>query len=191
MAAKNSSSRAGRATKSSSKEETKNKTTKATSKNTKKNSGPENKKNTRSTSAKKVSTPTKKKTESKGRGGANREMDEVTGFAVGTESHQIAELLLNGVESRQEAIDILRNTLDTETRNGTEKPVANLVSGVINKLLARGFTVESSYRLVEPTPASIRAANKRAKELEDAPKRGRGRPPRNPAPAKKKTARKK
>jgi hypothetical protein len=84
------------------------------------------------------------------RGGVNREMDEVTGFATGTDSQYIAETLMEGGESRQEIIETLREELDTETRNGTEKPVANLVSGIVNKMLERGFTIESSYRLVPP-----------------------------------------
>lgn len=110
------------------------------------------------TAAKKVSkvaAPAKKT-----RGGVTREMDEVTGFAIGTDSHIIAEALVEGGESRQDIIEYLRENMNTETRNGTEKPVANLVSAIINKMLDRGFTVESSYRLVPPV-ASVKGSRKR------------------------------
>jgi hypothetical protein len=86
------------------------------------------------------------------RGGANREMDEVTGFATDTDSQFIAEALMEGGETRQDIIDWLKDNMEGETRNGTEKPIANLVAGVYNKLLDRGFTVEATYRLVPPVP---------------------------------------
>jgi len=112
-------------------------------------------KKTTSRNVKKVAKPASK------RGGANREMDEVTGFAVGTDSQFIAEALMEGGETRQDIIDWLKDNLDGETRNGTEKPVANLLAGVYNKLLARGFTVESSFRLVPP--ANVKTRSKRGR----------------------------
>lgn len=106
--------------------------------------GPAKKTAARKSSVKAVKKPAGK------RGGNTREMDPVTGFAVGTDGHAIAEFLIEGCESRQECIDVMRETLDAETRNGTEKPVANLVSGVINKLVGRGFEIEQSFRLIPP-----------------------------------------
>lgn len=137
---------------------------------TKKNEKKEVKSKTRPASKKSSTAPAKtKKTTSKkssapsNRGGANREMDEVTGFAVGTDSQFIAEVLLEGAESRQAVIDYLRDELDGETRNGTEKPVANLVSGVVNKMLERGFTIESSYRLVPPVKGAKKSKGRARK----------------------------
>jgi hypothetical protein len=115
-----------------------------TTKTKKKTSSRGTTKKTTTRNVKKVNKPASK------RGGATREMDPVTGFAVGTDSQYIAEALMEGGETRQDIIDWLKDNLETETRNGTEKPVANLVAGVHNKLIARGFTVEGSFRLVPP-----------------------------------------
>lgn len=101
-------------------------------------------KKTAAKNVKKVSKPKSK------RGGSTREMDPVTGFAIGTDSQFIAEALIEGGQTRQDIIDWLRENMDTETRTGTEKPISNLVAAVHNKLLDRGFTVEGSFRLVPP-----------------------------------------
>lgn len=95
------------------------------------------------------------------RGGATRETNPDTGFSIGTDSDKIAKELLKGSTSRQGVIDVMRKKLDSETRNGTEKPVPNMVAGVLNKLLDQGYRVEESFKLLPPTPASKRAATKR------------------------------
>lgn len=97
------------------------------------------------------------------RGGFHREINPDTGFVVGTDQDLIAQALLEGGESRGDIIAYLENTLDNETRNGTPKMITNMVSGVLNKMLAAGYTVESSFIVVPPTPASKRAANKKKK----------------------------
>lgn len=102
---------------------------------------------------KKRGRPAKKATAKK-KESAPREFDEVTGFVIGTDQHVIAEALIEGAATRQDIIDELKETLDTETRNGTEKPVSNLVASVTAKLLDRGFTVEGSYALVPPAKKS-------------------------------------
>lgn len=94
--------------------------------------------------------PAKKTAAKKSAPKVEREFDEVTGFVIGTDQHTIAKALMDGGVTRQEIIDDLKKTLDGETRNGTEKPVSNLVAGVTSKLLERGFTVEGSYALVPP-----------------------------------------
>lgn len=135
--------------------------------------GPANKKSTaKKTAAKK---PASKKANVKNvkkpagkRGGFHREMNEETGFVVGTDQDAIALALLEGGESRAAIVERLENELDTETRNGTEKQITNMVSGVLNKMLAAGFTVESSFQVVPPTPASKRAAS-RANSAKKAP----------------------
>lgn len=123
------------------------------------------------TAAKKTAAPAKgkgksnvknvKKPASK-RGGFHRELNDATGFVVGTDQDTIALALIEGGESRADVVEGLRNTLDLETRNGTEKQITNMVSGVLNKMLERGFTVESSFAVVPPTPASKRAATRKA-----------------------------
>lgn len=92
----------------------------------------------------------------------SRELDPVTGFLPGTDSHIIALELLKGGSTRADIIERLRGKLDGQTRNGTEKSVANVLASTFAKLVARGFTVEASYKLVEPTPASKRAATRKA-----------------------------
>jgi hypothetical protein len=112
------------------------------------------------------------------RGGFHREVNPDTGFVVDTDQDAIALALLEGGESRGEIIDSLYSVLGTETRNGTEKQIPNMVSGVLNKMLANGFTVESSFRVVAPTAASKRAATRAANKKTTA------------APAKKTAAKK-
>lgn len=98
------------------------------------------------------------------RGGFHREINEETGFVVGTDQDTIALALLEGGESRADIAERLSKKIDTETRNGTEKQITNMISGVLNKMLARGFTVESSYVVLPPTPASKRKAARNKKK---------------------------
>lgn len=97
------------------------------------------------------------------RGGFHREINEETGFVVGTDQDTIALALLEGGESRADIAERLEKMIDTETRNGTEKQITNMISGVLNKMLARGFTVESSFVVLPPTPASKRKAARKKK----------------------------
>ncbi len=87
---------------------------------------------------------------------AVREFDEVTGYSLGSDSHTIASILLEGGESREEVTRIVAESISAETRNGTPKPVTNLVSGVLRNLENKGFTVEQSWILVPPTQKSAR-----------------------------------
>jgi hypothetical protein len=116
------------------------------------------KKTAASKNVKNVKKPAAKKST---RGGFHREINEDTGFVVGTDQDTIALALLEGGESRGDIVAELESTLDSETRNGTPKMVVNMVSGVLNKMLANGFTVESSFVVVPPTPASKRAAKRK------------------------------
>ena len=100
---------------------------------------------------------------SSNRGGFHREINEETGFVVGTDQDLIAQELLAGGDSRAEIVERLEGILDPETRNGTPKMITNMVGGVLNKMLAAGYTVESSFLVVPPTPASKRAAARKKK----------------------------
>lgn len=128
--------------------------------------GSKNKSTAKKSAAKNVKKPASKK--GGGRGGFNREMNDEVGFAVGTDQEAIALALMEGGESRADIVERLEGELDLETRNGTDKQITNMVSGVLNKMLDRGFLLESSFQVLPPTPASKRAAtaarNKAAKK---------------------------
>lgn len=133
---------------------------------------------------KQVNKPSTKKNTKK-REAPKREMNDATGFAVGSDQDIIATELLEGGESRAEIAERLSGMIDTETRNGTEKQIVNMVSGVLSKLLARGYTVEQSFIVLPPTPASKRAASRNATKKaaakpaakKTASGKRRGRPP--------------
>jgi hypothetical protein len=137
------------------------KKTAATKRKTAKKTAPAKKSTAKKAPATKKSVKEVKKPAGK-RGGFHREMNPDTGFVVGTDQDAIALALLEGGDSRAAIVESLENELDTETRNGTEKQITNMVSGVLNKMLANGFTVESSFVVVPPTAASKRAATRAA-----------------------------
>jgi hypothetical protein len=113
-------------------------------------------KNTSTKSESKKATTSKKKSNL-----PTREFNKETGFVVGSDQDFIASALLKGADTRQDIIDFCRKKLDSETRNGTEKPVSNLVSSVFNKMVGQGYRLESHYQLLPPTPASKRKAAKK------------------------------
>lgn len=84
-----------------------------------------------------------------------REYDE-NGFMVGSASATIADILIAGGESRNDINARVAEAIGDTTRTGQPKNTAAVVSGMIHKLLARGFTVESSYRLVPPAKGGKR-----------------------------------
>lgn len=149
--AKKSASRAGAGARSTSTTSTKGGTAKKTASKASSTSG---KKSTGATTSKKSSGKSTQKKSNL----PVREVNEETGFVKGSDQDKIASAFLKGGETRQEIIDRLRKNLDSTTRNGTEKPVSNLVSSVYNKMIRAGFRLESQYRLLPPTPASKRKA---------------------------------
>lgn len=127
-------------------------------------SGPPAKKRT----AKKTTTrksPAKKTTRkapakrSGGAGGFHRELDD-NGFVVGTDSAKIAEILLEGGVDRNDINAKAEKAIGGVTRNDTDKNVPALVSGVLNRLLRAGYSVESSWQLT--APAKKKTASKKA-----------------------------
>lgn len=94
-----------------------------------------------------------------------RDVDPVTGFTVGTDSHTIAMELMKGGVDRSDVIDRLRKKLPETSNRGTPKPVANIVASVIGKMKDGGFTIESTWVMNPPTRASkakaTREKNKR------------------------------
>lgn len=128
----------------------------------------------RKSTAKKTAPATKKKTTSVNkpagkRGGMHRELNPDTGFVVGTDQDTIALALMEGGASRAEIVERLEKSIDTETRNGTPKQITNMTSGVLNKLIQRGYIVESNFQVLPPTPASKRAATRAANKKSAAP----------------------
>jgi hypothetical protein len=130
---------------------------KATKTPAKKGRPPAKKTTSKKTAAKNVKKPASKKSNL-----PVREMNDETGFVAGTDQDVIATALMNGGESRAHIAEIVADQIDSETRNGTEKQIPNMVSGVLQKMLDRGYTVESSFAVLPPTPASKRAATRAA-----------------------------
>ena len=98
--------------------------------------------------------------------GPNRVVDDLTGFAVGTDSQVIATELLKGGESRAEIIERCAKKLPPTSNRGTPKPVANMVASVLGKMRDQGYTIESTWVLAPPTRASkARATRERNKRL--------------------------
>jgi hypothetical protein len=126
--------------------------------------GSKNKTTAKKTTTKKSGKVTEVKRPAKKRQPVEREFSEVTGFIEGTDQDTIALALLEGGESRADITESLKKTLPKKTRTGTEKPVQNMVSGVLNKLLDRGYTVEQSFKVVPPTTASKRKAARNRKK---------------------------
>ncbi len=122
------------------------------------------------TTAKSASTPVAVR-ESNG-----REFDE-HGFVIGSDSSIICQMLIDGGETRGEVNSRIAAELETTTRNGNEKNVSSLVSGLLSRLKARGYKIEGSWRVVPPTPEEAKAAQraaaraaKKAAATEEAPK---------------------
>jgi hypothetical protein len=126
--------------------------------------GSTNKSTAKKSTASRKNTKTVSKPKGSGRGGFHRELNEETGFVVGTDQDTIALALLEGGESRSAIAEAVEKKIGSETRNGTPKMVTNMVSGVLNKMLDRGFTVEQSFQVIPPTPASKRAASRKRKK---------------------------
>lgn len=81
--------------------------------------------------------------------GNGKTMNPKTGFVKGSDSDTIATELLKGGASRAEIVSRLRPMLGSETRNGTPKPVANLVAGTLARLRENGFVEKSTYKVVK------------------------------------------
>lgn len=105
-----------------------------------------------------------------------REYDE-HGFVIGSDSSRIASIMLEGGESRSEINEKIATALAGPTRYGNDKNVSSLVSGLLGRLKEKGYTVESSWRLVPP---SSNGSQKPAKVLT-----GSGTTPKAKRPAKK------
>lgn len=99
------------------------------------------------------------------------------GFVKGSQSEKIVTCLLEGGTDRRDVNEKIRKALKGPTRNGTEHNVSSLSANLLKRLKDKGYTIESSWRLVEPTAASKAAATRRAKKsaqsAEAAPSKGK------------------
>lgn len=100
------------------------------------------------------------------------------GFVPGSDTAHIVDALLEGGADRHDvtakAIDRIEKTNGIETRGGNTKNVPSLISGLLTRLEAKGYTVESTWRLVPPADVAAdmkkaaasekRAATRRAKK---------------------------
>lgn len=78
------------------------------------------------------------------------QLSELTGIPIETEGFLIVLELLRGGRDRQEVNNRVRDLLPSTTASGTPKPVPNLVSGVMKKLEAKGFTIKGDWKMVKP-----------------------------------------
>lgn len=89
------------------------------------------------------------------------------GFVVGTDSALIAEALIEGGTDRNNVNDLAELKISEvnglKNRNGGEKYVPTMVSGVLTKMLKTGnYEVEATWRLV-PKEAPAKPAKKAVK----------------------------
>jgi hypothetical protein len=85
--------------------------------------------------------------------GEGRTVD-LHGFTPGTDSSLIAEALVEGGETRVDvnrlAAEKIAKVNGIKTRQGSDKNVPSLLSSILKRLQAQGYTIESSWRLVPP-----------------------------------------
>jgi hypothetical protein len=108
----------------------------------------------------------KKDTVSKARGGQAlpRVLNE-HGFVVGSDSEKIVNILLEGGAGRNEVnTKVLKALGNKQTKNGQAPNVSSLIANILKRLREKGYTIESQWQLVPPTPASKAAATRAAKK---------------------------
>lgn len=93
--------------------------------------------------------PAKKTSAKKVNNVALREVNE-HGYIPGTDSALICDILLAGGTDRADINEKVVKKIGLETRNGTEKNIPALVSGVLNTLLRKGYKTESSFVVLPP-----------------------------------------
>ena len=96
---------------------------------------------------------------------AVRELNE-NGFIEGTDSAIIAAALVEGATTRADVNDLAEKNIKKvnglQNRNGGDKYVPSMVSGIFNRMMATGeYEVESTWRLVKKEkPTRKRAPRK-------------------------------
>ncbi len=72
------------------------------------------------------------------------------GFRSWSDSAKIVDIMLQGGLDRQDINDKVADAIGTKTRSGRDKNIPSLISGLLARLVERGYTVESSWRVIEP-----------------------------------------
>ena len=72
------------------------------------------------------------------------------GFRNGSDSATIVDILVAGGLDRQDINDKVAVAIGTETRTGRTKNIPSLISGLLARLEERGYSVESSWRVIPP-----------------------------------------
>lgn len=73
------------------------------------------------------------------------------GYRTLSDSAKIVEIMVSGGLDRQDINEKIADAIKPETRNGNDKNIPSLVSGLLTKLQEKGYQVESSWRLIPPT----------------------------------------
>lgn len=72
------------------------------------------------------------------------------GFRSWSDSAKIVDVLLEGGLDRQDINEKVAKVIGPYTRSGCEKNIPSRISGLLAQLMERGYTIESSWRVVEP-----------------------------------------
>lgn len=75
------------------------------------------------------------------------------GFRVGTDSAIIVDILVKGGLDRLDINERVAAAIKPTTSSGRKKNIPSLISGVLARLEARGYYIESQWRVVPPTEA--------------------------------------
>lgn len=117
-------------------------------------------------------------------------IDPVTGMTEGSQSLTVAQALIEGGTSKHEIAEGLKKVLPKKSEYGNENPIDQKVYAVEKRLLEKGFTIESSYRLVPPAKGAKAATKKAPAKKSSTPRKStasrKSTSTRKTAPAKKK-----
>ena len=79
-----------------------------------------------------------------------KELSDLIGYGLGSEQFIVAVEVMKGGESRLEVSKRVSEMLPARTRNGSPKPVSNMVSAVVKRMEDAGFTVKGTWSMVRP-----------------------------------------
>jgi hypothetical protein len=85
---------------------------------------------------------------------AAKNPDPVTGMSKTSQSHKIAVELIRGGVSRKDIAEKLRAKLPAKSEFGNPNPIDQKIHSVVERLLDKGFVIESWYQLVPPEQAA-------------------------------------
>lgn len=84
-----------------------------------------------------------------------RERDE-HGITAGTDQSIILAEMVQGGESKHAIIERCNTLFDGKvTTGGKPKPISTIVNQLVHLMAARGYTIESTWKLVPPAPGTV------------------------------------